>query len=440
VFPFSEGLAAVRIKGRYGFIDTSGTVVVEPRFDLVGDYDLGLAEVLVENKAGVIDRQGHFVVEPQFARAIPFTKDVLLVSDGPWPAYDPGMERLPNFAQELLFSAGGSFGLYSIRSGWLTKPIFHLHRFEKEGRGLVWASTQHRYDGPFGLLRADGTWQVEPQYSRVQELVDERAIVRIPDQTPGQGRPMQELAGAVDSDGKLVVPLRPWQLSYWRNGLGLVSEDGKAGLIDKAGNLVGGRLFDQVERAETGDVSRVLLDGTWVGLTREGHIVADPGQKPSTTTTGNEQPGPALPPITRASYLKCGPDGATFIASSNSGGPTLWGIADATGREIIRPIYRALHCFRNGVAWVPIDATRQWCPVGPEGVVRDHPRCVPVRYPHQMPPHVPERFSDDPYENSVLWSRAFLEFGAGSRMRPPHILGVVTGDGVGVVEAPPVFQ
>src|SRR5262249_26035763 len=161
-----------------------------------------------------------------------------------WRAYDQGYERLPNFAQELLFNPGGPFGLYSIRSGWLTKPIFHLGRFEKEGRGLVWASTRHPHLGPFGLLRADGTWQVEPQYMHVTELMDERAVVRMPDRAAGSERPSQELTGAVDVEGKLVVPLRSWHLSYWINGLGLVSENGKTGLIDKAGNIVGGRLFD----------------------------------------------------------------------------------------------------------------------------------------------------------------------------------------------------
>ena len=67
---FSEGLAGVRIEGLYGFIDEAGTVVIPPRFDLVGAFHLGLAEVLVGDQTGVIDRSGKMVLEPRFARAI----------------------------------------------------------------------------------------------------------------------------------------------------------------------------------------------------------------------------------------------------------------------------------------------------------------------------------------------------------------------------------
>jgi hypothetical protein len=272
---FGEGLAGVRINGRWGFIDEAGAVVIAPRFDLVGTFYQGLAEVLVGNKVGVIDRQGNIVLAPQFARAIPFTKDVVLAREGAWPSGYVGHGALPNPAQETLFYPGG-FGLYSIRTGWLTKQHFQLQRYETQGRGLIWATTQDQSSGPFGLLRADGTWQVEPQYSYVRALLDERAIVRIPDGAQGGRQPSTELDGAVDADGKLVVPLRHRQLFYWANGLGLVREGGKVGLIDKAGRIIGGRLFDDAKRAETGDVSQVLLDGKWVGLDRDGRVVANP--------------------------------------------------------------------------------------------------------------------------------------------------------------------
>ena len=79
---FSEGLAGVRIDGRYGFIDEAGTLVIAPRFDLVGSFHLGLAEILIGDATGVIDRSGKVVLEPRFARAIPFTKDLILAQEG----------------------------------------------------------------------------------------------------------------------------------------------------------------------------------------------------------------------------------------------------------------------------------------------------------------------------------------------------------------------
>src|SRR3954447_204875 len=46
-FPFSEGLAAVRVKGLYGFIDAQGELVIQPKFDLAGSIFQALAEILV---------------------------------------------------------------------------------------------------------------------------------------------------------------------------------------------------------------------------------------------------------------------------------------------------------------------------------------------------------------------------------------------------------
>jgi hypothetical protein len=40
---FSEGLAAVRMNGLFGYVNTAGKVVIEPRFDLAGPFHEGFA-------------------------------------------------------------------------------------------------------------------------------------------------------------------------------------------------------------------------------------------------------------------------------------------------------------------------------------------------------------------------------------------------------------
>jgi len=55
-----------------------------------------------------------------------------------------------------------------------------------------------------------------------------------------------------DSTGQLVIPLQPWACSdgetdwVWEGEL----SGRKAALIDKDGNLIGGRWFDQVRQAK----------------------------------------------------------------------------------------------------------------------------------------------------------------------------------------------
>lgn len=77
-------------------------------------------------------------------------------------------------------------------------------------------------------------------------------------------------------------------------------------------------------------------------------------------------------------------------------------------------------CFRNGIAWAPIDSRRQWCPLGPDGAERDQPACMAANYPLYLTHSYPEKFHDDPFENSVLWTRAYFDFAAGKRDQPPR--------------------
>jgi WG containing repeat len=325
-----------------------------------------------------------------------------------------------------------------------------------------------------------------------------------------------ELAGAVDPNGQIKVPLQYRWLSYWVNGLALARESNQDGakqaLVDSNGNILGGRYFDKVDRAEVGDVSKVLIDGNWVGIDRAGKIIDASGQpttpylfeqhnrrstcdKPSSvrlnglwgfvgvngrllfdppafknqfdfegeyaavsdgrnwgmidtsgrfvlpmkfdkyigrrdglfhfategrevwlTATGEERPEP---PIKSASpqLLDCG-QGLRLVERDG-----LWGIVDADGNQVIAPCYRAVDCFKQGVAWVAIDSRRQWCPVDPQGALRDKPECRTSHYPYIQTHSYPEGFAQDPFENSVLWTRAHLEFGAGRREAPPRWVG-----------------
>lgn len=70
--PFSEGLAAVEADGRWGYIDTSGALVIAPAFDMAGPFSEGLAVVRVEGRYGFADKAGRVVIEPQYDHATGF--------------------------------------------------------------------------------------------------------------------------------------------------------------------------------------------------------------------------------------------------------------------------------------------------------------------------------------------------------------------------------
>ncbi len=89
---FHEGLAAVQIKDKWGFMDKRGRLVIPPQFIEAGDFSEGLAAVelpidqdretpckiddtssyTVAKKFGYINRTGKLVIPPQWEYASPF--------------------------------------------------------------------------------------------------------------------------------------------------------------------------------------------------------------------------------------------------------------------------------------------------------------------------------------------------------------------------------
>jgi hypothetical protein len=81
---FSEGLAAVEISDKWGFINKNGDLIITPQFDWAGEFSEGLAPVrfdkwnvkvplgefkgieVVTSAYGYIDNTGRIIIEPQF--------------------------------------------------------------------------------------------------------------------------------------------------------------------------------------------------------------------------------------------------------------------------------------------------------------------------------------------------------------------------------------
>jgi hypothetical protein len=92
-------LAGVRIGGKWGGVDKTGKIVVQPQFEASppqSDVALeivardirrvtlsdGLAAVRVGNKFGYIDMTGKYVIDPQFDEADPFVDGLAMIVIG----------------------------------------------------------------------------------------------------------------------------------------------------------------------------------------------------------------------------------------------------------------------------------------------------------------------------------------------------------------------
>lgn len=77
---FSEGLVAVKVKKKYGFIDRNGKFVIKPQFDYADNFSEGLASVRIGCNYGFINTKGKIVIQPQYSSAGKFSDGLASVA------------------------------------------------------------------------------------------------------------------------------------------------------------------------------------------------------------------------------------------------------------------------------------------------------------------------------------------------------------------------
>ena len=65
----AEPLAAVRVDGKFGYIDKTGELVIPAKYNRAWKFSEGLGKVLLNNKFGFVDKDGTVVILPQFDMA-----------------------------------------------------------------------------------------------------------------------------------------------------------------------------------------------------------------------------------------------------------------------------------------------------------------------------------------------------------------------------------
>src|ERR1044072_6812938 len=79
-YPFVDGRALVKRKGKYGFVSVEGEEAIIPQYERARSFSEGLAAIKVGEKWGFVDAWGNAVIEPQYAEVIDFSEGFAGVS------------------------------------------------------------------------------------------------------------------------------------------------------------------------------------------------------------------------------------------------------------------------------------------------------------------------------------------------------------------------
>lgn len=351
------------------------------------------------------------------------------------------------------------------RNGKLTVPLkFALLHYWRGGYGYAREGRPFGPDGAErnvreGIVRADGSLLANRYFDKI-DIGEGGTLPRgrvgdnwysiqpsgrlIPDQSDGQTVVECKSGLKILHRGKDVEFLRPgdgksigrFDNGYFRKGDCPSSFATRRGerwfYVLESGTVLGGRNGFESTYSFSGDHAAVKVDGKWGIIDRSGAFTVKPqyiklqpsrngtfaisdGEQPYwIDASGNRvhQPAQERPPPQQA--LTC--EGGLQLFE----GAGLWGLRDDTGKAVIEPRYRALSCFQHGISLVAEPGGDAWCPIGPDGRRRDALACSKTYYPVIVTHHDPEKFSEDPHENSVLWYRAWLAYQAGKRDEPPR--------------------
>ena len=303
----SPPLFLIQQEDKFGFINSKGKIVVEPRLANAGAFHDGLALAFEKGKWGYIDGTGTFVIEPQFDEAE-------FWDDQSWG----GM------LADTILSEDEKIGSRSkppkikitLKAFPFAENLALVQQTEKEWANFT-KSPQIRY----GFIDRTGKFAIPAQFEWAGAFSEGMAAV----QTGGK-------CGFIDPVGKMVIPAQYEAAREFRDGLAPVRVKGFWGYINRQGEMVIPPQFSHafpfreevavvVTRESKSPLFRVVIDKTGKILFANKVLLA------SSYSEGK-------------------------IPFRPLGGETKWGYLDKTGKVVIPPQFAFAGAFSHGLARV----------------------------------------------------------------------------------------
>lgn len=247
---FSDGRAAFENEdGKHGYIDESGAIVIEPKFDNWTNFSEGLAAVSIDFAYGYIDKTGKWAIPPQFAEGRPFSDGLALVgvplngklSFPPGPVKHVFIDTTGKVVidpKDDILNGTFSEGVGAVQ--FITKSDLEEVLIDKTGKTIVTVDdiktdrsseglVPAKKNGKWGYLDTKGQFAIEPRFEEAHRFSEGLAAVLI-------GKDW----GFIDRSGRVVISPKygAGYESDFSEGLALVYFQDKCVYIDKSGKVV----------------------------------------------------------------------------------------------------------------------------------------------------------------------------------------------------------
>ena len=242
---FHNGLAMVKMNGKYGFMNLEGKLVVPCTYDYAFDFVDGVAIVEKNGKCGVIDTTGKLVSNCQWSR-YPFeiSEGLIQVNNGSSNGF------IDANGKQVIPCAWGSCSSFSEGLAYVTnKSTLKGVYIDKNGKTVLtgnWSGGSKFSEGLAAVKNDKGKWG----------FIDKKGNLVIPykwDSADGfyggiarvgiNKNPQQPWGekkyGFISTTGEVIVPCGTYDMAwYFQDEYTAVKQNGKWGFIDTTGKLI----------------------------------------------------------------------------------------------------------------------------------------------------------------------------------------------------------
>jgi len=272
VTDFSEGLAGVKLYWKCGYIDKNNKFVIElPKCDGVEGFKGGLAKIFINGKQGYINKQGKYIVKPEYISLGEYSEGLVDFQIGdkigyidekgkiaikPYPTWtklQTDMWYDIQFKDELAVAydkASNSYGFIDKKGNYVIKPSFKWLCHFSENLALAMVANDK-----YGYIDKTGKFVIKPEIP-----VSDSIYACYGTFSEGlAAKLVKNKWGYIDKTGKLIIEAKydsiPGMYDFangFKNSVAIVMVNGKYGLINNEGKYILPPEYDQLNEFSDG--------------------------------------------------------------------------------------------------------------------------------------------------------------------------------------------
>jgi len=267
-----DGMARVKNNDLWGYVDSKGNTIVEPKYERARNFENGYGAVREAGKYGYLDRTGTMVVAPKYSKLAQGVSEGLIAV--------PDENKL--------------FGFIDLKGDVVIPHKFtNAHAFSE---GVAAAAEGEKW----GIIDKAGNWVIAPHYVWADQFVEGHCLVRMGTQpnveyalidhggtvkfklqtlhvkTPSEGLILVQVGekwGFTDYNGKMKIPANFDAAFDFHEGLAAVRIGNGWGYIDATGGLVLNVDFFVAEEFRGGLARVTWPGGKWGYVDQTGRAI-----------------------------------------------------------------------------------------------------------------------------------------------------------------------